>query len=343
MLLHITENRHNYYTMSEITLHPLLFKPIYQYRLWGGRRLAGLLKEPLPEGPVGEAWILSDRDDHASVVTNGLYQGYTLTQLFAQYPENIMGKFASTFDRFPLLLKFLDCKEVLSVQVHPSDDQKEYIPPGDTGKTEAWVVLETGEKALIYSGLKPGTNAGDLRKGLAENKVADYIHNFTPKDGDAVFIHSGTVHTLADVVVFEVQENSDTTYRLYDWDRVDAKTGKPRELAVDKAIACIDFNITDVGPVVPKVESTAPKLREQLFNNEHFILWRIQTEEEFSVGDEDVPRILVCVDGEGAVHYDGTDYPVTKGDVMLIPAVLGVLDCSPKGKINLLEIAIPEN
>jgi mannose-6-phosphate isomerase len=254
-----------------------------------------------------------------------------------------MGKLASTFDRFPLLLKFLDCKEVLSVQVHPSDDQKEYIPPGDTGKTEAWVVLETGKKALIYSGLKPGTDADDLRKGLAEHNVADYIHNFTPEAGDAVFIHSGTVHTLADVVVFEVQENSDTTYRLYDWDRIDAKTGKPRELDVDKAIACIDFNITDVGPVKPKVESKAPILREQLFNNEHFILWRIQTEEQFPVGAEDVPRILVCVDGEGAVHYDGTDYPITKGDVMLIPAVLGVLNCLPKGKINLLEIAMPEN
>jgi mannose-6-phosphate isomerase len=329
--------------MSEITLHPLLFKPIYQYRLWGGRRLANLLTEPLPEGQVGEAWILSDRDDHASIVTNGLYAGYSLTQLFDQYPENIMGRLASNFDRFPLLLKFLDAKEVLSVQVHPSDDQKEYIPKGDTGKTEAWVVLETGPKGLIYSGLKPGTTADTLRKALNEHKVADYIHSFTPKVDDAVFIHSGTVHTLADVVVFEVQENSDTTYRLYDWDRIDAKTGKPRDLDIDKAIACIDFNITDVGPVKPKIESKEPLLREQLFNNEHFVLWRIRTGEQFTVGAEDVPRILVCVDGAGAVHYDGTDYPINKGDVMLIPAVLGILNCSPKGGITLLEIAIPEN
>jgi len=328
--------------MSEITLHPLLFKPIYQYRLWGGRHLSNLLKEPLPDGPIGEAWILSDRDDHSNVVTNGLYEGYTLTQLFAQYPESIMGKLASNFDRFPLLLKFLDAKEVLSVQVHPSDDQKEYIPKGDTGKTEAWVVLETGPKSLIYAGLKLGTNAEILRKALNEHKVADYIHSFTPKVDDGVFIHSGTVHTLADVVVFEVQENSDTTYRLYDWDRIDAKTGKPRDLDIDKAIACIDFNITNVGPVKPKVEANTPVLREQLFNNEHFILWRIRTAASFSVGAEDMPRILVCIDGAGEVHYDGTDYPVTKGDVMLLPAVLGVLNCSPKGEINLIEIAIPE-
>jgi len=328
--------------MSEIILYPLFFEPIYQYRLWGGRRLAGLVSKPLPEGPIGEAWILSDRDDHASVVTEGLYKGYTLTQLFNQYPESIMGRLAGDFDRFPLLLKFLDAKEVLSVQVHPSDDQTEYIPKGDTGKTEAWVVLETGEKALIYAGVVKGTTETILRKALDAHKVADHLHSFTPKPGDSVFIHSGTVHTLADVVVFEVQENSDTTYRLYDWDRVDAKTGKPRELDVDKAMACIDFNLTDIGPV--KLEKTAtPSPRELLFNNEHFILWRIESEAAFPVGAEDVPRILVCIDGKGQLDFDGTYYTINKGDVVLLPAELGVIECIPKGEITLLEIAIPEN
>jgi mannose-6-phosphate isomerase len=329
-------------TMTELTLYPLFFTPIYQYRLWGGRHLSHLLTEPLPDGPVGEAWILSDRNDHASVVTEGLYKGYTLTQLFNQYPESIMGKLAGKFEKFPLLLKFLDAKEVLSVQVHPSDDQKEYIPKGDTGKTEAWVVLEAGKKALIYAGLKKGTDEADLRKGLDEHKVADYIHSFTPKPGDGVFIHSGTVHTLADVVVFEVQENSDTTYRLYDWDRIDAKTGKPRQLDVDKAIACIDFGITDVGPVKPKKIAAQPVLREELFNNEHFILWRMHADTKFTVGAEDMPRILICIDGKGDIAFNGTNYAIKKGDVVLLPAELGEMDCIPQGNINLLEIAIPE-
>jgi len=328
--------------MNELTLHPLFFRPIYQYRLWGGRRLGHLLTEPLPDGPVGEAWILSDREDHASVVTEGLYKDYTLTQLFSQYPESIMGRLAGKFERFPLLLKFLDAKEVLSVQVHPSDDQKQYIPQGDTGKTEAWVVLEAGGNALIYSGLKKGTDEADLRKALDEHKVADYLHAFTPKPGDGVFIHSGTVHTLADVVVFEVQENSDTTYRLYDWDRIDAKTGKPRELDVDKAIACIDFSLTDIGPVKPKVIEEKPVLRAELFNNEHFILWRMNADEKFAVGAEDVPRILVCIDGKGDIAFDGANYSIKKGDVVLLPAELGVMDIIPQGKISLLEIAIPE-
>lgn len=328
--------------MNELTLYPLFFKPIYQYRLWGGRRLSYLLTEPLPPGPVGEAWILSDRDDHASVVTEGLYKGYTLTQLFNQYPESIMGRLAGNFDRFPLLLKFLDAREVLSVQVHPSDDQKEYIPKGDTGKTEAWVVLQSDDKALIYSGLKEGTNKAKLLKALNEHKVANCLHSFTPELGDGVFIHSGTVHTLADVVVFEVQENSDTTYRLYDWDRVDAKTGKPRELDIDKAIACIDFNLTDIGPVKPKDTRVNNVPREELFNNEHFILWRMHTDLQFTVGAEDIPRILVCIDGKGDIIFDGTNYSIRKGDVVLLPAELGIMKCIPQGKINLLEIAIPE-
>lgn len=327
--------------MNESTLYPLFFIPIYQYRLWGGRRLTHILSEPLPAGPIGEAWILSDRDDHASVVNAGLYKGYTLTQLFEQYPESIMGKLAGKFDRFPLLLKFLDAQEVLSVQVHPSDDQKQYIPKGDTGKTEAWFVLESGPKAKIYAGLTPGTTEADLRKGLVEHKVADYIHSFTPKPNDGVFIHSGTVHTLADVVVFEVQENSDTTYRLYDWDRIDAKTGKPRELQIDKALACIDFNLTDIDPVDPKEIESGSILREEYFNNEHFILWRVNTTKQFTVGAQDEPRILVCTEGNAKLNFDGAKYPIKKGDVVLLPAEIGVINCIPLDEINLLEIAIP--
>jgi len=327
--------------MNKSSLYPLLFKPIYQYRLWGGRRLANLLTEPLPDGPVGEAWILSDRDDHASEVTNGPLKGKTLPELFKNDQKQLMGIHAGSFDRFPLLLKFLDAKEVLSVQVHPSDYQKKYIPKGDTGKTEAWVVLETGAKSLIYAGLKAGTTEDILRQALAENKVADDVHCFTPKVGDGVFIHSGTVHTLADVVVFEIQENSDTTYRLYDWNRTDEKTGKPRELQVDKAIACIDFNITDIGPVKPVIESVGYINRDELFNNEHFILERIRTVLKFDIATGNEPRILICIDGVAQVEYEKTAYSIKKGDVILLPAAVTLVTILPQGEITLLEATIP--
>ena len=155
--------------MSQILLYPLRFEPIYQYRLWGGRRLADLLTAPLPsDGPIGEAWVLSDRDDHQSHVADGPLKGQTIGQLLEQSPEQLLGKLAGRFRRFPLLLKFLDAHDMLSVQVHPSDAHTDLLPAGETGKTEAWVVLEAGTESRIYAGLKPGTTADDLRRALDE-------------------------------------------------------------------------------------------------------------------------------------------------------------------------------
>jgi mannose-6-phosphate isomerase len=133
--------------MTEIPFYPLRFEPIFQYRLWGGRRLADLLSVPLPgDGPFGEAWVLSDRDDHSSQVANGPLKGQTISQLLEQAPEQLLGKLARRFHRFPLLLKFLDAHKMLSIQVHPSDTHTDLLPAGETGKTEAWVVLESGTK-----------------------------------------------------------------------------------------------------------------------------------------------------------------------------------------------------
>jgi mannose-6-phosphate isomerase len=324
--------------------YPLKFDPIYQYRLWGGRKLENLLSKPLPgDEPIGEAWILSDRTDYASQVSDGPLKGYTITQLMNECPDEVMGKLVDHFDRFPLLLKFLDCKEVVSVQVHPSDDQKKYIPnKGDTGKTEAWVVLQTGKDSRVYAGLKPGTNEQNLREAIQNKRVAERLHSFVPKVGDAVFIHSGTVHTLGGTVVFEVQENSDVTFRLYDWDRTDPKTGKHRDLQVDEALACIDFDQVDIGPVKP-VATPHHTNTEKLFDNEHFVLWRTKSQSPFTVGFTDEPRILVGTDGGGKLVYKGNEYSLNKGDVMLLPADIGRCTCEPDGQIALLEIAIPAN
>jgi mannose-6-phosphate isomerase len=330
--------------MSETPLYPLRFEPIYQYRLWGGRRLADLLTSPLPgDGPIGEAWILSDRDDHPSRVANGPLKGGTLGQLLEQFPEQLLGKLAGRFYRFPLLLKFLDAREMLSVQVHPADAHPELLPAGEMGKTEAWVVLEAGPKSRIYAGLKPGTTADDLRRGLTKGAVADDLVFFTPKPGDGVFLPAGTVHALGgDVVVFEVQQNSDVTFRLFDWDHVDAKTGQRRALQVDQAIACIDFAQGAVGPVTPVVEEVTPVLRERLFLCKHFGLWRLRGESPFVVGAVGTPRVLVCIAGDGQLEHNGADYAVGKGDVLLLPAVVGACLFRTRGAVTLLEISLPE-
>jgi len=178
--------------MAQLPLYPLRFELIYQYRPWGGRRLAGLLSAPLPDDdPIGEAWLLSDRDDHPSLVAEGPLKGKTIKQILKESPEDFLGNLAGHYARFPLLLKFLDVQETLSVQVHPSDAHKELIPSGDTGKTESWVVLEKGPEARIYAGLKPDTTPDVLGHAIARGTVADRLASFAPRVGDAVFIRCG--------------------------------------------------------------------------------------------------------------------------------------------------------
>ena len=329
--------------LNHTLLYPLRFEPIYQYRLWGGRHLANLLTAPLPSGPIGEAWLLSDRDDHQSRVTDGSLRGQTIGELLQQFPKQIMGKLAGRFPRFPLLLKFLDVHEVLSVQVHPTKANANLLPAGETPKTEAWVVLEAGIQSRIYAGLKPDTTEANLRGALTNGTVVDHLACLTPKPGDAIFLRAGTVHSLGgDLVVFEIQQNSDVTFRLYDWDHIDPKTGKPRALQVDKAMACIDFAEGPVSRVTPVVETTTPVERERLFHCEHFWLWRLRGQSPFTVGAADLPRVLVCLEGAGQIEHGGTHYALGKGDVFVLPATLGRCRFRPCNAVDLLEIALPD-
>jgi mannose-6-phosphate isomerase len=204
-------------------------------------------------------------------------------------------------------------------------------------------VLEAGAQSRIYAGLKPETTEADLRQALTNGTVADHLACLTPKLGDAVFLRAGTVHSLGgDLVVFEIQQNSDVTFRLYDWDHIDAKTGKQRALQVDKAMACIDFAEGPVRRVTPVVETKTPVERERLFHCEHFWLWRLRGQSPFTVGAAGVPRLLVCIGGGGGVEHGGTTYAVAKGDVFLLPAMIGACTFRPRSAVNLLEIALPD-
>ena len=305
--------------------------------------MADWLKTPLPgDGPIGEAWLLSDRDEHPSRVAEGPLKGRTIAQLMEQSPELILGKLARRFRRFPLLLKFLDVQEMLSVQVHPSDGNSDLIPTGETGKTEAWVVLEAEPESRVYAGLKPGTTAEDLR-ALSEQTVNKYLASFTPQRGQGILIEAGVVHSLGNgVVVFEIQENSDVTFRLYDWDHIDPKTGHPRALQVEKALACVDLMQGPVCPIAPVVETVQPAMRERLFDGPHFRLWRLQGDAPFAVGAADEPRVLVCLEGAGNIEHDGADFAMEKGAVMLLPAAVGACRFRPEGPVTLLDIAVPD-
>jgi mannose-6-phosphate isomerase len=266
----------------------------------------------------------------------------TIAELMARWPQQMLGGLPGNSRRFPLLLKLLDVKQPLSVQVHPSAANGPLIPKGESAKTEAWVVLEGGPQALIFAGLRSSATQENLWRAIRDGTVADQLARFTPVPGDAVLIRAGTVHSLRDVVVFEVQQNSDVTFRLYDWNHVDPRTSQLRTLQVEQAMACIDFAQGSIRPLTPLVEATQPDLRERLIHCDEFSVTRISGVRPFTVGHMALPRVLVCLAGSGQLLHAGESYPVGKGEVLLLPAAVGECSCEPQGVLQMLEIAPPE-
>ncbi len=326
-------------------VYPLRFEPLCEHRLWGGRRLAELLGSPLPDdGNFGEAWLLSDRDDHASVVANGVLKGQTLREIMLHSRVEVMGRIAQRFSLFPLLLKFLDAHQMLSVQVHPGFRDKGRLPTDPQAKTEAWVVLEAEATSRIYVGLEPSSTVEKLRLAIAEGSLPDRLMLVEPTVGDAVFIPAGSLHCLGDdVVVFEIQQNSDTTYRLYDWGHVDPVTHEPRALQVEQALACIDLTSRGAGRVKPALEYQGSTRRETLLDCEFFRLNRMCGHAPFEVGEAGMPRVLVCLDGIGRMEHAGLAYSIQRGEVWLLPASVGALNLQPVQAVTLLEASIPEH
>ena len=327
--------------MSQTPLYPLRFEPIYQYRLWGGRRLANLLTAPLPgDGPIGEAWVLSDREDHPSRVADGPLKGQTIGQVLEQFPEQVMGKLAGRFRRFPLLLKFLDVREMLSVQVHPDDRICRRRDWEDRSVGGAG----SGNEEPHLCGPEARHHRGRSAAGAHErNRGGPTWHASIRSPATLSSYPAGTVHSLGGgVVVFEVQQNSDVTFRLYDWNHVDPKTASRGHSRWIRRWPASILAQCAGGLVAPVVEDTTPVDRERLFHCDYFWLSRVRGESPFTVGAAGVPRVLVCIDGKGQLDHGGATYEVGKGDVFLLPAVLGACTFQPRGPVNVLEIEIPE-
>ncbi|MBA4065083.1 MAG: mannose-6-phosphate isomerase [Isosphaera sp.] len=325
-------------------LYPLRFEPIFTTNLWGGRRLPDLLGRAVGHpDPVGEAWVLSDVDGSQTPVADGPLAGATLRELMAADPGRVLGPAAAPQGRFPLLLKFLDARQELSVQVHPNDDQAAELGPGKFGKTEAWVVLEANPRtSRLYAGFAPGMTADRFRAALAAGAVPGALHAFTPRPGDCVFVKAGTVHAIgADLLLFEVQQTSDLTYRLYDWGRVDAKTGRPRELHVEEGLAVADFARGPCPPVRPTAEEAGGVRSERLVGCRYFTLDRTTGRAPFPVGAAGRCRAVVCVGGAGELEWRGHRSPVKVGDTVLLPAEVGAATFHPAGDAVVLECGLP--
>src|SRR5262245_7164495 len=232
-------------------LYPLTFHAVLKRYLWGGRRLGSVLGKPIGEGSdYAESWEIADHAQGQSIVAQGPLVGTTLHDLVASRRDELLGRHAPQ-SRFPLLFKFLDCQRDLSVQVHPDDAAAARLDPPDLGKTEAWLILDAQPGSRVYAGLKAGVDRADLEREVKRGQVVPCLSRFEPQGGDCIFIPAGTVHALgAGLLVAEIQQASDTTYRLFDWNRV-GPDGRPRPLHVEQALGAMDFSASAVAPCRP--------------------------------------------------------------------------------------------
>ena len=303
-------------------LYPLIFHPIFKERVWGGREMERLYHKALPPGKViGESWEISDHGDDVSVVANGPLAGRTLRSVMEEHAEELLGDASPMANgRFPLLIKILDSRDRLSLQVHPPAE----IAPslGGEPKTEMWYVAQANPGAILYAGLKRGVTRRQFEAALKRQELEPLIHPITPKAGDVLFVPSGRLHAIgAGLVIFEIQQNSDTTYRVYDW-------GRPREIHVEQSLKCINFK--DFEPAL------ADSREEVLVACEHFVCARLTL---------DGPRQLQCNGSfhiiavvEGSVNVG--DETLTAGQFALVPASLGQFTLQPRGKATVLDVFV---
>jgi len=323
--------------MTTPTNYPLRFQPLFRRYLWGGRRLETMLAKSLGEGnDYAESWELVDHGVDQSIVIKGASAGLTLEALVAEHGDDLFGRHSGQ-TQFPLLLlfKFLDCNRTLSVQVHPNDAQGALLDPPDLGKTEAWVVLAADPGSKIYAGLKPEVTKQDLRHALEAGTCDECLHTFEPQIGDCVFIKAGTVHALGEgLVIAEIQQASDTTFRLFDWNRVGAD-GKPRPLHIEQSLKVTDF---DRGPVSPQQpQSTDQPERERLVDCDKFLLDRLTLAVSQPLGGDNRFHLLVVIEGTLTIGEE----KLSLGETCLLPAAAGAVEIVPQGRAVVLDIFLP--
>jgi mannose-6-phosphate isomerase len=254
----------------------------------------------------------------------------------------LLGRAATCPARFPWLVKLLDAWDWLSVQVHPNDEHVVRLWPGEGGKTEAWFVLAAAPNSRIYAGLRPGVDVKELRNALDEGMVGDCLHQFSPRPGDCLFLPAGTVHAVGGgVLMAEVQQTSDATFRLFDWNRRDAN-GRTRQLHIEEALACIDWNS---GPVHPIRAANYPggrdmPSRQKLVQCPYFTLEYLHYREPFTQKGGSL-QVLLVLHGRGRLESARDERPLVPGDTLLLPAALDALTCHPQGDLGLLLSSLP--
>lgn len=329
--------------MEKSTLYPLTFKTIFKDKIWGGQKIRTELGKDFGELPnCGETWEVSGVEGNISVVKNGALADSSLRDLIDQYKGELVGErvYEAFGSEFPLLIKFIDANDDLSVQVHP-DDEVAMKKHHSFGKTEMWYVMQADEGSSLISGFNQTITKEEYLNKFNEGKLMDILNREEVNAGDVFFLPAGRVHTIGKgLLIAEIQQTSDITYRIYDFDRVDAN-GKGRELHFEDAIEVMDFQKHDQYKT-PYQEQ--PDKRNLLVTNKYFNTTKLSLTKEMPVDLSDVDsfKIYICLDGKFSLRYGEEDYSFGKGDAVLVPAVVRNYSIKPiSDAVSLLETYVP--
>jgi mannose-6-phosphate isomerase len=316
--------------------YPIQFEPIFKYRIWGGNKLNSSLNKNTTEDKIGESWEISSIPDSSSVVSNGKWKGRTLNDLVTEFPDELLGANSITkFGKlFPLLFKFLDAQDDLSIQVHPNDElaTKRH---NSKGKTEMWYVVEAEPNSEIIVGFKPNQNKDTYLKSLEDNTILSILETFTVSKGDVFFLNAGTVHAIGKgLLIAEIQQMSDITYRLFDYDRIDI-TGSKRELHTKEATEAINFEVVSAKKEYVKQENISTLLVDCDYFTTNYL--KIANYLDYKPKTDSF-TVWMLVEGSVEVEIDLQIYSYKKGDSILFPASLN--NFSVTGNATLLEIYI---
>ena len=317
-------------------IYPLQFDPILKERIWGGEKLKTELNKPITSKITGESWEISTVKGDVSVIANGALKGKSLMDVINDNPDEILGTevYARFGKEFPLLFKYLDAREDLSIQVHPNDALAKELHDS-FGKTEMWYIMQADDDARIVVGFKENSNAAEYLEYLENKTLLSILDDVKVKSGDVFFLETGTVHAIgAGLVVAEIQQTSDITYRLYDFDRVDAN-GATRELHVDLALDAINYNVTET----KKEYSKDINKSNVVVDCPYFTTNYIPLDGTITVKKDGKSfTVYMCIEGQFEIEYNDTVYKYKKGDTVLIPA--GISELIISGKASILEIYI---
>ncbi|MEW6073642.1 MAG: type I phosphomannose isomerase catalytic subunit [Planctomycetota bacterium] len=323
---------------------PLRFERRVLEKVWGGNGLARRLGfSRRGGGPVGETWEIVDRAEASSVVAVGEHRGLTLGQLMEVHAEELLGDaLPGRGRRFPLLVKYIEAAERLSVQVHPDEEAAATLGHGAEPKIEAWYVIDVADGGILYAGLRPDVTREDLAALATGPEIEETLLRWQVRPGDCLLVPGGTVHAIgAGVTLLEVQQSSDTTYRLYDWGRV-GLDGRPRPVHVPEALACIRFGREARGPAAPIWQDASPSLRvAALARCGHFAMDGLRVEGPTAFATEGSFRVLAVIEGNGeiAVPATGARHDLMRGDVWLLPAAVGEHVIEPgQGELLLVQM-----